>query len=83
MNIFSWFIFGTIVGIVANAVDPAPNKGGILGSILLGVVGALVGGFIANLLLGINVTGFNVTSFLVAIAGSLLLLFVGKAMRRA
>lgn len=83
MNILSWLIFGTIVGIVANAIDPAPHKGGILGSILLGMVGALVGGFIANLIFGINVTGFNVTSFLVAIAGSLLLLFVGKAMKRA
>lgn len=83
MNIISWIIFGTIVGIVANAIDPAPNRGGILGPILLGIVGALVGGFLANLVFGIAVTGFNVTSFLVAIAGSLLLLFVGKAVRRA
>ncbi len=83
MNVISWLIFGMIVGIVANAIDPADNKGGLFGSILLGIVGALVGGFLANLVFGINVTGFNVTSFLVAIAGSLLLLFVGKAMRRA
>jgi uncharacterized membrane protein YeaQ/YmgE (transglycosylase-associated protein family) len=83
MNVFSWIIFGTIVGIVANAIDPTPNRNGVFGSIMLGIVGALVGGFLANLMLGITVTGFNVTSFLVAIAGSLLLLFIGKAMRRA
>jgi len=82
MNILSWLIFGMIVGIVANAIDPSPNRGGIVGSILLGIIGAVVGGFLANLVFGITITGFNVTSFLVAIAGSLLLLFVGRAMRR-
>lgn len=83
MNVLSWLIFGTIVGIITNAIDPAPNRGGLLGSIFLGIVGAVVGGFLANLIFGINITGFNVTSFLVAIAGSLLLLFIGKAFRRA
>lgn len=82
MDILSWLLFGTIVGIVANAIDPAPNKGGMLGSVLLGIVGAVVGGFLANTILGVSITGFNVTSFIVAIAGSLLLLFVGKAVRR-
>lgn len=82
-SILSWILFGLVVGIVANAIDPAHNKGGIVGSILLGIVGALVGGFLANLIFDIGVTGFNLTSFLVAIAGSLLLLFVGRAMRRA
>jgi len=83
MNILSWILFGLIVGIVANAVDPSPNRGGVLGAILLGIAGALAGGFLANLVFGITVTGFNLTSFLVAIAGSLLLLILGRAMRRA
>ena len=83
MNILSWILFGLIVGIVANTIDPAPNRNGIIGSMLLGIVGALVGGFIANLVFGMTVTGFNTTSFLVAIAGSLVLLFVGKTIRRA
>lgn len=82
MNILSWILFGLIVGIIANAIDPSPNRSGILGSVLLGIVGALVGGFLANLIFGITITGFNVTAFLVAIAGSLLLLFFGRAMRR-
>lgn len=82
MNILSWILFGLIVGIVANAMDPSPNRG-ILGSVLLGIVGALVGGFLANLIFGVSITGFNVTAFLVAIAGSLLLLFFGRALRRA
>jgi uncharacterized membrane protein YeaQ/YmgE (transglycosylase-associated protein family) len=83
MNIISWILFGLIVGIVANAVDPSPDRGGLLNAILLGVVGALVGGFLADLIFGVGVTGFNLTSFLIAIAGSLLMLFIGRALRRA
>ena len=83
MSILSWILFGLIVGIVANAIDPDRNKGGLLGAVLLGIVGALAGGFLANLVFGVSVTGFNLTSFLVAVAGSLVLLFVGRAVRRA
>lgn len=82
MNFFSWIIFGLIIGIIANLLDPEPEKGGILGTIILGVVGALVGGLLANLVFGIGVTGFNFTSFVVAILGSLFLLFVQRATRR-
>lgn len=83
MNVLSWILFGLIVGIVANAIDPADNQGGLLGAVLLGVVGALVGGFLANLLFGVSVTGFDITSFIVAVAGALLVLFGARALRRA
>ena len=83
MNILSWILFGLIVGIVANVIDPADSQGGLLGAILLGVAGALVGGFIANLLFGVGVTSFDITSFIVAIAGSLVLLFGVRTLRRA
>ncbi len=83
MNIISWIIFGLIVGIIANAIDPEPARGGLLNAMLLGIVGALIGGFLADLIFGVNVTGFNLTSFLIAVAGSLILLFIGRAMRRA
>lgn len=82
MNILSWILFGFIVGIVANTIDPSPNKRGFTGSVLLGIVGALIGGAFANLMFGIRVSQFNITTFLIAIAGSLLLLFFGKAARR-
>jgi uncharacterized membrane protein YeaQ/YmgE (transglycosylase-associated protein family) len=83
MNLLSWALFGLIVGIVANAIDPAPNEGGLLGTVLLGVAGALVGGFFANLLFGVAVSGFDLISFIVAVAGSLVVLFGAKALRRA
>lgn len=78
----SWIIFGLIVGIIANIIDPRPAAGGILGAIVLGIVGALVGGFLGNLLFGVGVSGFNLSSFIVAILGSLLLLFVSRALVR-
>lgn len=83
MNIVSWILFGLIVGIVANAIDPEPARGGLISAILLGIVGALIGGFLSELIFGVGVTGFNLTSFLIAIAGSLVLLFIGRAIRRA
>lgn len=81
MSPIAWIIFGLVAGTIANAIDPRQSSGGIIGAIVLGIVGAMVGGFLANILLGIDVTGFNLTSFIVAIAGSLLLLFVGRALR--
>lgn len=83
MNILSWILFGLIVGIIANAIDPNPESGGLLGAILLGIGGALLGGFVADLIFGVGVSGFNLTSFIIAVAGSLLLLFVGRTLRRA
>lgn len=81
MNIVSWIVFGLIVGIVANVIDPHPSQGGFLGTVLLGVLGALLGGFLGDLIFGIGVTGFNLSSFIVAIIGSLVLLALNRAFR--
>jgi len=82
MNILSWILFGLVVGIVANALDAEPKRGGLITAMLLGITGALVGGFLADLAFGVTVTGFNLTSFLIAITGSLLLLFIGRSISR-
>jgi uncharacterized membrane protein YeaQ/YmgE (transglycosylase-associated protein family) len=81
MNILSWILFGAIVGAIANMVDPRPSSGGLLGAIVLGILGAVIGGFLANLLFGVSITGFNFSSFAVAVLGSLLLLFIGRVFR--
>jgi len=83
MNVLAWLVFGLIVGVVANAIDPAPSHGGWLGAIVLGILGAMVGGFLASLIFGVGVSGFDFTSFIVAVLGSLLLLYAGRAFRRA
>ena len=82
MNILAWIVFGLIAGTIANIIDPAPSKGGILGSIVLGIIGAIVGGFLGNTLFGVSVTGFDFSSFVVAIAGALVVLMVGKMLSR-
>ncbi|QQG42987.1 MAG: GlsB/YeaQ/YmgE family stress response membrane protein [Candidatus Daviesbacteria bacterium] len=82
MTILAWLLFGLIVGVVANLLDPHPTQGGMLGAIILGIVGALVGGFLGNLVLGTGVTGFNITSLSLAVLGSLLLLFISRAIMK-
>lgn len=77
MTIIYWIIFGLIAGGVANFISPS-SKGGILGSIVLGIIGAVVGGYLGQKLFGVGVTGFNLPSFVVAVAGSLLVLFIGR-----
>lgn len=82
MNIVSWAIFGLIAGSIANWIDPRPSAGGILGSIVLGIIGAIIGGFLANILFGIGVSGFNFSSFIVAVVGSLIVLWGARSLTR-
>lgn len=82
MNIIAWIVFGLIVGVIANYIDPRPAKGGLLGAILLGILGALLGGFLGSLLFGVGVSGFDLSSFIVAVIGALVLLFIGRAFAR-
>lgn len=79
--IIYWAVFGLIAGSIANFISPS-SQGGIIGSIVLGIIGAVVGGYLGQRFFGVSVTGFNVTSFVVAVAGSLLVLFVGKLLMR-
>ena len=81
MSILYWVIFGLIAGIIANFIAPG-FKGGILGTILLGIVGAVVGGWLGQRFFGIGVTGFNLMSFVIAVAGAILVLFIGRLFMR-
>lgn len=77
MTIIYWVLFGLIAGAIANFISPS-SKGGIIGSIVLGIIGAVVGGFLGQKFFGVGITGFNLSSFVVAVAGSLLVLFIGR-----
>jgi len=74
MGILSWIVFGLIAGVIAKYVMPGPDSGGIVMTILLGVAGAVVGGFIGTQLGYGSVAGFDVRSLLIAIGGALVLL---------
>lgn len=81
MSIFYWIIFGLIAGAIASFIVPG-TKGGIVGLIVLGIIGAVVGGYLGQMLFGVGVTGFNLSSFIVAVIGSLVVLFVGGLLSR-
>lgn len=83
MNLIVWVAFGLIVGVIANMIDPRPARGGLIGAIALGIGGALVGGFLGSVILGVGVTGFSMSSFVVAVIGSLVLLFIGREISKA
>ena len=72
-----WIVFGLIAGSIANFIAPS-SRGGIIGSIVLGIIGAVVGGYLGQMFFGVGVTGFNMMSFVVAVIGSLLVLFVSR-----
>lgn len=81
MNIIYWIVFGLITGVIANYIAPSP-QGGILGSIILGIFGALLGGYLGERFFNVKVTGFNVTSFVVSICGSLLIILIARVFMR-
>ncbi len=81
MSIIYWIVFGLIAGSIANFISPS-STGGIGGSIILGIIGAIVGGYLGQRFFGVSVTGFNVMSFVVAVAGSLLVIFVSRLLMR-
>lgn len=77
MGILTWILVGLIAGVLAKIAMPGPDPGGIILTIVIGIVGALIGGFVVNRLLGgPNVTGFNLPSVLVATLGAIILLAV-------
>jgi uncharacterized membrane protein YeaQ/YmgE (transglycosylase-associated protein family) len=74
MGILLWIVFGLIAGIIAKWVMPGRDPGGIIVTILLGIAGAVVGGYVATSFGYGSMTGFDLRSLLIAIGGAVLLL---------
>ena len=79
MSIIGWIVLGLIAGFVASKLVNKRGEGFVM-DIVLGVVGAIVGGFIFSMFGGTPVTGFNVYSMLVAVIGAVVVLLVYHAM---
>ena len=75
-NWISWAIFGLIAGALAKAIMPGKDPGGFWVTMLIGIIGAILGGWISTLLLNYDPNNWSIGGFLVAIAGALILLFV-------
>jgi uncharacterized membrane protein YeaQ/YmgE (transglycosylase-associated protein family) len=81
MGIISWIVLGAIAGFLANMV--VGGREGVIGTIILGIVGAVVGGYIATSVFHKgDVTGVNVESIVIAVLGAILVLFVWRALTR-
>jgi uncharacterized membrane protein YeaQ/YmgE (transglycosylase-associated protein family) len=82
MGILSWIIMGLIVGILAKWIMPGRDPGGAIVTILIGIAGAFVGGYISTALGFGSVTGINFASVVIAVGGALLLLFAYRKLKQ-
>jgi uncharacterized membrane protein YeaQ/YmgE (transglycosylase-associated protein family) len=81
MGLIATIVVGLIAGLVASWLMKA--KTGILVDLILGVVGGVLGGWITSLILGVNlVSGFNVTSIIVALLGAILVIVIYRFISR-
>ena len=81
MSIIAWIILGLIAGFIASKIVNKSGEGALL-DILLGVVGAIVGGWLFNAFGMAGVSGLNIYSLLVAVVGAVVFLVVYHALRR-
>ena len=78
MGIISWIVLGAIAGFIANML--MGNRDGVIMTIVLGIVGALVGGFLAaSVLHKGDVTGINIESIVIAVIGAVIVIAVWRA----
>jgi len=75
LNILGWIVVGLIGGVIAKMIVPGRDPGGIILTILIGIGGAILGGFLSIALgLGDGINNFDIGSIILAIAGSVLIL---------
>jgi uncharacterized membrane protein YeaQ/YmgE (transglycosylase-associated protein family) len=80
MGIILWIIFGALAGWIASAI--MKSNDGVLMDIVIGIVGAILGGWIMSFFGQGGVSGFNLYSLLVAILGAVVLIWIVRAIRR-
>ncbi|HEY3822378.1 MAG TPA: GlsB/YeaQ/YmgE family stress response membrane protein [Polyangiaceae bacterium] len=78
MSIIGWIILGLIAGFISSKIVDHSGQGALI-DIVLGIVGAFVGGFLFNLFGSVGVTGFNVWSLVVATIGAIVVLVIKHA----
>lgn len=77
MSIIGWIILGLIAGAIAKAILPGTQGGGWIATLLLGVVGALLGGFLGSVIFGVGIGGFfDLSTWLLAIGGAIVVLLI-------
>lgn len=82
MGIIFWIIFGALAGWIASMFLKTNSSQGTMGDMVLGIVGAVVGGFLMGLVGKPGVTGFNLYSFFVAVIGAVVIIYLGRTLRK-
>lgn len=82
MSILAWIVVGIIAGFLAKAVVPGEGPAGLLGDLVIGIVGALIGGWVFNAFGNPGVSGLNLWSILVAFVGAVILLLIIRLFTR-
>jgi uncharacterized membrane protein YeaQ/YmgE (transglycosylase-associated protein family) len=83
MSILAWIVLGLIAGAIAKALMPGRDPGGFIVTILIGIVGAFLGGFLGAQIAGTGLSGFSIWSILLAVLGSMLLLWIYRLATRS
>lgn len=83
MGILTWIVLGLISGAIARAMVPGRAPGGAVATALLGIIGAFVGGLAGSQVAGVGLTGLSLWSILLAVLGSLLLLWIYRVTTRS
>ncbi|CAA9574497.1 MAG: Transglycosylase-associated protein [uncultured Truepera sp.] len=82
MGFLSWIVMGALAGWIASLIAGTNRQQGCLIDIIVGIVGAFIGGFAYTSLTGQSFNaGFNLTSLLISVAGAVILLFILKAIQ--
>jgi uncharacterized membrane protein YeaQ/YmgE (transglycosylase-associated protein family) len=77
MGILGWIVLGLIAGAIAKAILPGRQGGGWIVTLILGVVGALLGGFLGGAIFGVDLGGFfEIRTWLLAIGGAIIVLLI-------
>lgn len=82
MGILTWILLGLVVGALAKFIMPGKDPGGCIITVLIGIAGALLGGYIGTQLGLGTITGFNLISVAIATGGAILLLIIYRLFRR-
>ncbi len=76
MSIIAWIIFGALAGWIASIIMKTNEEQGAVANIIIGIIGAFIGGGLYQLIGGDGISGFNIVSLIVAIIGSVILIFL-------
>jgi len=82
MGILLWIVFGGLAGWMASVIMKNNSNQGTVTDIIMGIIGAVVGGFLMGLVGQSGVDGFNLYSFIVAILGAIVVIYIGRLIKR-